>query len=61
MKYIISIILIFNISGVNENEIFNLLKITNLEIYNINRSNGLKYLYDEKNFKIEELRIILLT
>ena len=52
MKYIISIILIFNISGVNANEIFNLLKIPNLEIYNINSSNGLKYLYAENNFKI---------
>ena len=52
MKYITSIILIFNISAVNANEIFNLLKITNLEIYNTNSSNGLKYLYAEKNFKI---------
>ena len=52
MKYIISIILIFNISVVNANEIFNLLKIPNLEIYNINTSNGLKYLYAENNFKI---------
>ena len=52
MKYIISVILIFNISGVNANEIYNLLKIPNLEIYNINSSNGLKYLYAENNFKI---------
>ena len=52
MKYIISIILIFNISVVNANEIFNLLKIPNLEIYNTNSSNGLKYLYAENNFKI---------
>ena len=52
MKYIFSVILIFNISVVNANEIFNLLKIPNLEIYNINSSNGLKYLYAENNFKI---------
>ena len=52
MKYIISIILIFNISVVNANEIFNLLKIPNLEIYNTNSLNGLKYLYAESNFKI---------
>ena len=52
MKYIISLLLIFNISVVNANEIFNLLKIPNLEIYNINSSNGLKYLYAENNFKI---------
>ena len=52
MKYIISIILIFNISVVNANEIFNLLKIPNLQIYNINSSNGLKYLYADNNFKI---------
>ena len=52
MKYIISIILIFNISVVNANEIFNLLKIPNLEIYNTNSLNGLKYLYAENNFKI---------
>ena len=42
----------FNISLVNANEIFNLLKIPNLEIYNTNSSNGLKYLYAENNFKI---------
>ena len=52
MKYIISIILIFNISAVNANEIFNLLKIPNLEIYNMNSLNGLKYLYTKNNFKI---------
>ena len=52
MKYKISIILIFNISVVNANEIFNLLKIPNLEIYNTNSLNGLKYLYAENNFKI---------
>ena len=52
MKYIISILLIFNISLVNANEIFNLLKIPNLKVYNTNSSNGLKYLYAENNFKI---------
>jgi len=52
MKYIIYIILIFNISLVNANEIFNLLKIPNLEIYNTNSSNGLKYLYADNSFKI---------
>ena len=52
MQYIISLILIFNISVVNANEIFNLLKIPNLEIYNTNNLNGLKYLYAESNFKI---------
>ena len=52
MKYIISIILIFNISVVNANEIFNLLKIPNLKIYNTNSLNGLKYLYAKNNFKI---------
>ena len=52
MKYIISLILIFNISALNANEIFNLLKIPNLEIYNTNSSNGLKYLYAKNNFKI---------
>ena len=52
MKYIIFIILIFNVSVVNANEIFNLLKIPNLEIYNTNSSNGLKYLYAKNNFKI---------
>ena len=36
----------------NANEIFNLLKIPNLEIYNTNSLNGLKYLYAENNFKI---------
>ena len=52
MKYIILIITIFNISVVNANEIFNLLKIPNLEIYNTNSPNGLKYLYAKNNFKI---------
>ena len=59
MKYIISIILIFNISAVNANEIFNLLKIPNLEIYNTNSLNGLKYLYAESNFKIGLEKIFL--
>ena len=52
MKYIISLILLFYISSVNANEIFNLLKIPNLEIYNTNSSNGLKYLYAKNDFKI---------
>ena len=52
MKYLILIIILFNIKMVNANEIFNLLKIPNLGVYNTKSSNGLKYLYAKNNFKI---------
>ena len=52
MKYLILIIILFNIKVVNANEIFNLLKIPNLGVYNTKSSNGLKYLYAKNNFKI---------
>ena len=52
MKILFLFILIFHISHVNANEIYNLIKIPNLEIYKLNNSNGLKYLNAKKNFKI---------
>ena len=40
------------INSLKADEIFNLLKIPNLEVYKLNSSNGLKYLNAKKNFKI---------
>ena len=50
----INIILLFLIliSPVKANTIYNLIKIPNLEIYEINTSNKLKYLYATKPFRL---------
>ena len=53
MKFLLSIFIFFSCySTLYADEIFNLLKIPNLEIYNTNSLNGLKYLYAKNNFKI---------
>ena len=40
------------INSLKADEIFNLLKIPNLDVYKLNSSNGLKYLNAKKNFKM---------
>jgi len=40
------------INSLKADEIFNLVKIPNLEVYKLNNSNGLKYLNAKKDFKI---------
>ena len=52
MKILILFILIFHISHVNAGEIYNLIKIPNLEIYKLKNDNNIRYLSAKDNFKI---------
>ena len=53
MKILFLFILIFHISHVNADEIYNLIKIPNLEIYKLKNDNNIRYLSAIGNFKIE--------
>ena len=52
MKIILTLLLLLQIGTLKADEIHNLLKIPNLEVYKLNSDNGLKYLFAKKNFKI---------
>ena len=52
MKILILFVFIFQISCVNADEIYNLLKIPNLEIYKLKNDNNIRYLSAKGNFKI---------
>ena len=52
MKILIFFILLFNILHVNADEIYNLIKIPNLEIYKLENNNKIRYLSAKGNFKI---------
>ena len=52
MKILFLFILIFHISHVNADEIYNLIKIPNLEIYKLKNNNNIRYLSAKGNFKI---------
>jgi len=52
MKILFLFILIFHISHVNGDEIYNLIKIPNLEIYKLKNDNNIRYLSAKGNFKI---------
>ena len=52
MKILILFFLIFQISHVNADEIYNLIKIPNLEIYKLKNDNNIRYLSAKSNFKI---------
>ena len=52
MKILFLFILIFHISYVNADEIYNLIKIPNLEIYKLKNDNNIRYLSAKGNFKI---------
>ena len=52
MKILILFVFIFQISFVNADEIYNLVKIPNLEIYKLKNNNGIRYLSAKGNFKI---------
>jgi len=52
MKILFLIILFFQITHVNADEIYNLLKIPNLEVYKFKSDNYIRYLNSKKNFKI---------
>ena len=52
MKIIILFILMFQFSHVNADEIYNLIKIPNLEIYKLKNENNIRYLNTKGDFKI---------
>jgi hypothetical protein len=52
MKILILFILLFHILHVNADEIYNLLKIPNLEIYKLKNDNNIRFLSAKNNFKI---------
>ena len=52
MRFLLILLLTLQINSLKADEIFNLLKIPNLDVYKLNNSNGLKYLNTKKNFKI---------
>ena len=52
MKILIFFVFIFQISCVNADEIYNLLKIPNLEIYKLKNNNNIRYLSAKGKFKI---------
>ena len=52
MKILFLFILIFHILHVKADEIYNLIKIPNLEIYKLKNDNNIRYLSAKGNFKI---------
>ena len=52
MRLLLILILVLQINSLKADEIYNLLKIPNLEVYKLNNSNGLKYLNAKKDFRI---------
>ena len=52
MKILLLFILIFQISYVKADEIYNLIKIPNLEIYKLKNDNNIRYLNAKDNFNI---------
>ena len=52
MRLLLILIFILQINSLKADEIYNLLKISNLEVYKLNNSNGIKYLNAKKDFKI---------
>ena len=51
-KAIIIILLLMSFQSINANEIFNLIKIPNLEVFNLESKNKIKYLSSKRNFTI---------
>ena len=52
MKILFLILIVFQITHINADEIYNLLKIPNLEIYKFKTDNNIRFLNSKKNFKI---------
>ena len=52
MRLLLILLLSLHINSLKADEIFNLIKIPNLDVYKLNNSNGLKYLNAKKNFNI---------
>ena len=52
MRLLLILLLTLQLNSIKADEIFNLLKIPNLDVYKLNNSNGLKYLNTKKDFII---------
>ena len=52
MRFLLILLLVLHINSSKADEIFNLLKIPNLEVYKISNDKGLKYLNSKKKFII---------
>ena len=52
MRFLVVLLLVFQINSLHADEIFNLIKIPNLEVYKIDNNQGLKYLNSKQNFII---------
>ena len=52
MKFIFLFIILFQFFHANADEIYNLLKIPNLEIYKLKNENNIRYLNAKRDFKI---------
>ena len=52
MKFLVVLLLVLPVNSLQADEIFNLIKIPNLEVYKIDNNQGLKYLNSKKNFII---------
>ena len=52
MRILLILLITLQINSLKADEIFNLVKIPNLEVFKLNNSNGLKFLNAKKNFKI---------
>ena len=60
MRILIIIFIFFSYySSLNANEIFNLIKIPNLEVFNLDSKNKIKYLSLKKVLQSEQLKILL--
>tara|TARA_Y100000816_G_scaffold136939_1_gene96882 strand:- start:565 stop:1293 length:729 start_codon:yes stop_codon:yes gene_type:complete len=52
MRLLLILLLTLQLNSIKADEIFNLLKIPNLDVYKLNNLNGLKYLSAKKDFSI---------
>ena len=52
MKFLLILLLVLQVNSLKADEIFNLLKIPNLEVYKLSDNKGLKYLNSKQNFII---------
>ena len=52
MRFLVVLLLVLQVNSLQADEIFNLIKIPNLEVYKIDNNQGLKYLNTKKNFII---------
>ena len=58
MRILLILISLTFITATKADEIYNLIKIPNLEVYKISNENGIRYLNTKKDFKIGLLSLI---